>query len=135
MKKLKVVTVIGTRPEIIRLARVMSKLDKYCDHIIVHTGQNYDYELNEIFFKDLNVRKPDYFLDAAGNNGAKTIGKVIIAIDAMGGENSPKKIIEVIKISLKSNKENFFYFALHLRIFVYTKNIFWPTNLLLSFRI
>ena len=93
MKKLKVVTVIGTRPEIIRLARVMSKLDKYCDHIIVHTGQNYDYELNEIFFKDLNVRKPDYFLDAAGNNGAKTIGKVIIAIDQVLSEINPDAML------------------------------------------
>ena len=90
MKKLKVVTVLGTRPEIIRLARVMYKLDKYCNHIIVHTGQNYDYELNEIFFKDLNVRKPDYFLDAAGNNGAKTIGKVIIAIDQVLSEINRK---------------------------------------------
>ena len=93
MKKLKVVTVIGTRPEIIRLARVMYKLDKYCDHIIVHTGQNYDYELNEIFFKDLNVRKPDYFLDAAGNNGAKTIGKVIIAIDQVLSEINPDAML------------------------------------------
>ena len=93
MKKLKVVTVIGTRPEIIRLARVMSKLDKYCDHIIVHTGQNYDYELNEIFFKELNVRKPDYFLDAAGNNGAKTIGKVIIAIDQVLSEINPDAML------------------------------------------
>ena len=81
MKKLKVMTVIGTRPEIIRLSRVMAKLDEYCDHVLVHTGQNYDYELNEIFFADLGIRKPDRFLEAAGGTGAETIGKVIIAAD------------------------------------------------------
>lgn len=73
MQKLKVVTVVGTRPEIIRLSRVMAKLDQYCDHVLVHTGQNYDYELNEIFFQDLGIRKPDYFLNAAGSSGAETI--------------------------------------------------------------
>jgi UDP-N-acetyl-L-fucosamine synthase len=81
MKKLKVMTVVGTRPEIIRLSRVINQLDRHCEHILVHTGQNYDYELNQIFFDDLNIRKPDYFLNAAGDNGAKTIGKIIIAID------------------------------------------------------
>ena len=81
MKKLKVVTVVGTRPEIIRLSRVIAKLDEYCDHVLVHTGQNYDYELNEIFFQDLDIRKPDYFLGAAGANGAETIGNVIISVD------------------------------------------------------
>ena len=81
MKKLKVVTVLGTRPEIIRLSRVIAKLDQYCDHVIVHTGQNHDYELNEIFFSDLELRKPDHFLNAAGINGAETIGRVIIAVD------------------------------------------------------
>ena len=79
--ELKVMTVVGTRPEIIRLSRVMAKLDRYVEHTLVHTGQNYDYELNEIFFKDLEVRKPDRFLNAAGANGAETIGKVIIAVD------------------------------------------------------
>jgi UDP-N-acetylglucosamine 2-epimerase len=83
MKKLKVMTVVGTRPEIIRLARVMAKLDDYCEQVIVHTGQNYDYELNEIFFTDLEVRKPDHFLNAAGGNAAETIGKIIIAVDAV----------------------------------------------------
>jgi UDP-N-acetylglucosamine 2-epimerase len=68
MKKLKVFTVLGTRPEIIRLSRVFSALDKSCDHTLIHTGQNYDYELNEIFFEDLKIRKPDVFLDAAGKN-------------------------------------------------------------------
>src|SRR5258708_2902194 len=81
MKKLKVMTIVGTRPEIIRLSRIMTQLDRYCDHTIVHTGQNYDYELNEIFFKDLELRKPDYFLNAAGINAAETIGKIIIAAD------------------------------------------------------
>jgi len=66
VKKLKVLTVVGTRPEIIRLSRVMAALDRHMDHVIVHTGQNYDYELNEVFFKDLEIRKPDHFLEAAG---------------------------------------------------------------------
>ena len=83
MKKLKVMTVVGTRPEIIRLSRVLAKLDQHCEHVLVHTGQNYDYELNEIFFHDLEVRKPDHFLNAAGANAAETIGKIIIAVDAV----------------------------------------------------
>lgn len=81
MKKMKVMSVVGTRPEIIRLSRVLAKLDEYCEHILVHTGQNYDYELNEVFFNDLGVRKPDYFLNAAGKNAAETIGQVIIKVD------------------------------------------------------
>lgn len=83
MKKLKVVTVVGTRPEIIRLSRVIDALDgsPSIDHILVHTGQNYDYELNEIFFEDLGIRKPDFFLDAAGTNAASTIGNILIKID------------------------------------------------------
>ncbi|WP_318514001.1 non-hydrolyzing UDP-N-acetylglucosamine 2-epimerase [Photobacterium leiognathi] len=81
MKKLKVMSVVGTRPEIIRLSRVLAKLDEYCEHVIVHTGQNYDFELNEVFFNDLSVRKPDYFLNAAGKNAAETIGQVIINVD------------------------------------------------------
>jgi len=93
MKKLKVVTVVGTRPEIIRLSRVMAKLDEYCDHILVHTGQNYDYELNEIFFNDLGIRKPDYFLGAAGQSGAETIGNVIIAVDKVLAEVEPEALL------------------------------------------
>jgi UDP-N-acetylglucosamine 2-epimerase (non-hydrolysing) len=93
MKKLKIMTVIGTRPEIIRLSRVMAKLDEHCDHVIVHTGQNYDYELNEIFFKDLEVRKPDHFLNAAGGNAAETIGKIIIGIDAVLAEVQPEALL------------------------------------------
>jgi len=74
-------SVVGTRPEIIRLSRVLAKLDEHCDHVLVHTGQNYDFELNEVFFNDLGVRKPDYFLNAAGKNAAATIGQVIIKVD------------------------------------------------------
>lgn len=93
MKKLKVMTVVGTRPEIIRLSCVLGKLDQYCDHIIVHTGQNYDYELNEIFFNDLGVRKPDFFLNAAGNNAAETIGNVIISVDKVLEEVKPEALL------------------------------------------
>lgn len=93
MKKLKVVTVVGTRPEIIRLSRVMAALDKYCDHVIVHTGQNYDYELNEIFFQDLEVRRPDHFLNAAGSNASETIGKVIITVDAVLDREKPEAVL------------------------------------------
>jgi len=93
MKKLKVMTVLGTRPEIIRLSRVMARLDEYCDQVIVHTGQNYDYELNEIFFRDLEVRKPDHFLDAAGGNAAETIGKIIIAVDAVLAQEQPDALL------------------------------------------
>jgi UDP-N-acetyl-L-fucosamine synthase len=84
-QRLKVMTVVGTRPEIIRLSRVMSALDnsKAIEHIIVHTGQNYDYELNQIFFDDLQIRKPDYFLNAAGETATETIGKILINIDPL----------------------------------------------------
>lgn len=85
---LKVLTVVGTRPEIIRLSRVIDKLDRYCEHTLVHTGQNYDYELNEVFFSDLGIRKPDHFLEAAGATAAETIGQVIIAAD---------KVLDTIK--------------------------------------
>jgi UDP-N-acetyl-L-fucosamine synthase len=93
MNKLKVVTVVGTRPEIIRLSRVIANLDDYCDHILVHTGQNYDYELNQIFFEDLEVRKPDYFLNSAGTSGAETIGNVIIAVDRVLAEVNPEALL------------------------------------------
>ncbi len=93
MKKLKVVTVLGTRPEIIRLSRVLAKLDEHCEHILVHTGQNYDYELNEIFFQDLGVRKPDFFLNAAGSNASETIGKIIIAVDEVFGKINPDAML------------------------------------------
>ena len=91
--KLKVVTVVGTRPEIIRLSRVIAKLDEHCNHILVHTGQNYDYELNGIFFSDLGVRKPDHFLDAAGKNAAETIGKIISAFDGVLEQERPEALL------------------------------------------
>ena len=93
MKKLKVLTVVGTRPEIIRLSRVIDSLDRHCDHVLVHTGQNYDYELNEIFFQDLGIRKPDHFLNAAGLSGAETIGNVIIAVDRVLAEVQPEALL------------------------------------------
>lgn len=85
MKKLKVMTVVGTRPEIIRLSRVLTALDKSeaIEHILVHTGQNYDYELNQIFFEDLQLRKPDYFLDAAGETATATVGQILIKIESV----------------------------------------------------
>lgn len=95
MKPLKVLTVVGTRPEIIRLSRVISSLDKHCDHVLVHTGQNYDYELNQIFFKDLEVRKPDYFLNSAqGSTGAaNTIGNLISAVDDVLAQVQPEAML------------------------------------------
>jgi UDP-N-acetylglucosamine 2-epimerase len=90
---LKVMTILGTRPEIIRLSRVIAKLDRYCEHVLVHTGQNYDYELNEIFFHDLGVRKPDRFLNAAGATAAETIGNVIITSDRLMAEISPEALL------------------------------------------
>ncbi|MEZ8724201.1 non-hydrolyzing UDP-N-acetylglucosamine 2-epimerase [Vibrio pomeroyi] len=93
MKKLKIMSVVGTRPEIIRLSRVLAKLDEHCEHILVHTGQNYDYELNEVFFNDLGVRKPDYFLNAAGKNAAVTIGQVIIKVDEVLEEIAPSAML------------------------------------------
>ena len=93
VKKLKVMSVVGTRPEIIRLSRVLAKLDEHCEHILVHTGQNYDFELNEVFFNDLGVRKPDYFLNAAGKNAAETIGQVIIKVDQVLEEVQPEAML------------------------------------------
>lgn len=93
MKKIKVMTVVGTRPEIIRLSRVLPKLDQYMEHILVHTGQNYDYELNEIFFNDLEIRKPDHFLGAAGATAAETIGQMIIKIDPLLAEIQPDALL------------------------------------------
>ena len=93
MRKLKVMTIVGTRPEIIRLSRVIDKLDRHCDHVLVHTGQNYDYELNEVFFSDLGIRKPDVFLEAAGATAAETIGQVIIAADNVFQEYSPEALL------------------------------------------
>ncbi|MBC1185229.1 non-hydrolyzing UDP-N-acetylglucosamine 2-epimerase [Kluyvera sichuanensis] len=93
MKKMKIISVVGTRPEIIRLSRVLAKLDQHCEHVLVHTGQNYDFELNEVFFNDLGVRKPDYFLNAAGKNAAETIGQVIIKFDEVLECESPEAML------------------------------------------
>jgi UDP-N-acetylglucosamine 2-epimerase len=93
LKKLKVMTVVGTRPEIIRLSRVLARLDEHCDHVLVHTGQNYDYELNQIFFEDMGIRRPDHFLNAAGGTAAETIGKVIIAVDQVLASERPEAVL------------------------------------------
>ena len=93
MEKMKVVSIVGTRPEIIRLSRVLDKLEAYTDHCLVHTGQNYDYELNQIFFRDLGLRKPDYFLGAAGATAADTIGKVISAVDKVLDKEKPDAVL------------------------------------------
>jgi UDP-N-acetyl-L-fucosamine synthase len=93
MKRLKVMTVVGTRPEIIRLSRVLAALDRHTEHVLVHTGQNYDYELNEIFFSDLGVRKPDHFLNSAGGSPGETIGNLIARVDAVLAEVQPETLL------------------------------------------
>ena len=93
MRKLKVMTIVGTRPEIIRLSRLIPKLDQHCDHVLVHTGQNYDYELNEVFFSDLGIRKPNAFLEAAGATAAETIGQVIMAADKAMEQHQPEALL------------------------------------------
>ena len=91
--KTKVMTIVGTRPEIIKLSRVISELDKFTNHVLVHTGQNYDYELNEIFFEDLKIRKPNHFLEAVGENPAETISKVIYESDIIIEKEKPDAIL------------------------------------------
>ncbi len=95
LKKLKIMTVVGTRPEIIRLSRVLARLDECCEHVLVHTGQNYDYELNQVFFDDLGIRKPDHFLDSASNSSgaAHTIGNLIIAVDRVLAQERPEAML------------------------------------------
>ena len=93
MAKLKVMTIVGTRPEIIRLSRITAKLDQYCDHTFVHTGQNYDYELNEVFFKELEIRRPDVFLETAGKTASQTIGQVIMAADEVFEKYQPQALL------------------------------------------
>lgn len=93
MARLKVMTIVGTRPEIIRLSRVMVRLDRDTDHVLVHTGQNYDYELNQVFFDDLELRPPDHYLDAAGETPAETIGQIIIAVDRVLAEVRPDAVL------------------------------------------
>lgn len=92
-KKLKVMTVVGTRPEIIRLSRVLAKLDHYTDHVLVHTGQNYDYELNEIFFDELKLRRPDHFLEAVGGSVAETIGNILARVDPLLENEKPDALL------------------------------------------
>ena len=89
MKRLKVMTIVGTRPEVIKLSRVIAELEQHTKHILVHTGQNYDYELNEVFFNDLEIKKPDYFLNAAGDTAAQTIGQVIVKADEVLANEDP----------------------------------------------
>lgn len=93
MQKLKVATIVGTRPEIIRLSRTIAKLDKYCDHTLIHTGQNYDYELNQIFFDDLGIRAPDIFLECAGETAADTMAQVISKSDKVFAELQPDALL------------------------------------------
>ena len=93
MKKIKVMTVVGTRPEIIRLSRVLAELNASADHVLVHTGQNFDYELNEVFFKDLEIKKPDYFLSAAGKTPAETIARVIEKVDLVMEKEKPEAVL------------------------------------------
>ncbi len=93
MTKLKVMTILGTRPEIIRLSRVMAKLDEYCDHCIVHTGQNYDFELNEVFYHDLGLRKPDYFLGTGGGSLGETLGKILIETERVLQAEKPDAVL------------------------------------------
>ncbi len=116
MTKLRVMTIVGTRPEIIRLSKIIPLLDRFCDHKLVHTGQNYDYELNQIFFKELNIRKPDIFLEAAGTTAAETIGMIISKVDKIFLKNKPDAVLilgdtnsSLAAISAKRNKIPIFH--------------------------
>ena len=124
MKKMKLMTVVGTRPEVIRLSRVLAALERHGKHILVHTGQNYDYELNEIFFQDLEVKKPDYFLEAAGTNAAETIGKTIARIDPILANEQPEALLVLgdtnsclVAISAKRRKIPIFHMEAGNRCF------------------
>ena len=123
-KKLKVMTIVGTRPEIIRLSQVLKTLDNFCDHILVHTGQNYDYELNQVFFDDLEIRKPDYFLDSAGENASHTIGNCIIESDKVLENEKPDALLvlgdtnsALVSISAKRRKIPIFHMEAGNRCF------------------
>ena len=136
MKKIKLITVVGTRPEIIRLSRIIPKLDKYFDHLLIHTGQNYDYELNEIFFEQLELRKPDIFLNAAGKSSSETIGNVIISdktsfrIQAnVGGYNIKNIIFEDLDVSSIPMILNLNCYPNHANSFI---NIKWNSDYILS---
>jgi UDP-N-acetylglucosamine 2-epimerase (non-hydrolysing) len=93
LNKIKVMTIVGTRPEIIRLSRVIAQFDAHFDHLLVHTGQNYDYELGEIFFQELGIRRPDHFMGAAGGSAAQTIGRIIIAADELIEKHAPEALV------------------------------------------
>jgi UDP-N-acetylglucosamine 2-epimerase len=121
---LKVMTIVGTRPEIIRLSRVVEKLDKHCEHTLVHTGQNYDYELNEVFFSELGIRAPDRFLGAAGATPAETIGQVIMAADKVLAEVQPEALLllgdtnsSLVAIAAKRRKVPIFHMEAGNRCF------------------
>ncbi|WP_446470097.1 non-hydrolyzing UDP-N-acetylglucosamine 2-epimerase [Xenorhabdus stockiae] len=125
-EKLKIVTVVGTRPEIIRLSRVIAELDKYTEHTLVHTGQNYDFELNQVFFDELKIRKPDFFLEAAGKNAAETIGNVIIEADKVFEELQPDALLilgdtnsALVSIAAKRKKIPIFHMEAGNRCFDY----------------
>ena len=94
MKKLKVMTIVGTRPELIRLSEVIKKVDIFFDHVFVHTGQNYDPRLNDIFYDDLGIRRPDYYLDAVGDNLGETMGNIIAKTYTLCGYTLPKTVME-----------------------------------------
>jgi UDP-N-acetylglucosamine 2-epimerase (non-hydrolysing) len=122
--KIKVMTIVGTRPEIIKLSRVIKELDIFCDHILVHTGQNYDYELNEIFFKELDIRKPDIFMNSAGKNSTETIGNVIIKSGEIFSKHKPDALLILgdtnsclSVISAKKNKIPIFHMEAGNRCF------------------
>ena len=91
--KFKVMTIVGTRPEIIKLSRVIPQLELYTEHVLVHTGQNYDFELNEVFFEEMEIKKPDYFLNAVGNSVADTIGNVIAKADLVMAKEKPDAVL------------------------------------------
>ncbi|PHM47212.1 non-hydrolyzing UDP-N-acetylglucosamine 2-epimerase [Xenorhabdus miraniensis] len=125
-KKLKVITVVGTRPEIIRLSRIIAELDKYTEHTLVHTGQNYDFELNQVFFNELRIRKPDFFLGAAGKNAAETIGNVIIEADKIFEKLQPDALLilgdtnsALVSIAAKRKKIPIFHMEAGNRCFDY----------------
>lgn len=115
MKKIKIVTIVGTRPEIIRLSRIISKLDNHCEHILVHTGQNYDYELNQIFFDDLGIRSPNYFLECAGASPAETMAQVISKSDKLFESIEP----EAVLILGDTNSAHWLQFQLNVKRYQY----------------
>ena len=127
MSKLKVMTIVGTRPEIIRLSRVIPKLDQHCAHVLVHTGQNFDYELNQVFFDELEIRKPDVFLDAARTTAAETIAEIIVKADKIFMEYAPDAILilgdtnsSLCAISAKRRKIPIFHMEAGNRCFDFT---------------